>query len=67
MKDSHQENQTNQETQSTNHHPYMGGVTSEAVGHMAYAGKLGGEMVKRMIASVEEDMANGSVKPEDLI
>ncbi|WP_273320699.1 small, acid-soluble spore protein, alpha/beta type [Vallitalea guaymasensis] len=39
---------------------YMGGLTSTQIGSMAGAGKLGGEMVKRMIASVEKEMADNS-------
>ncbi|GMQ62936.1 small, acid-soluble spore protein, alpha/beta type [Vallitalea maricola] len=39
---------------------YMGGLTSAQVGSMAGAGKLGGEMVKRMIASVEKEMVDNS-------
>ncbi|WP_246552223.1 small, acid-soluble spore protein, alpha/beta type [Vallitalea pronyensis] len=43
-----------------------GELTSRQIGSMAKAGQLGGEMVKRMIAGVEQDMADGKVKPEEL-
>lgn len=35
---------------------YMGELTSTQIGSMAGAGKLGGEMVKRMVASIEKEM-----------
>lgn len=38
--------------------PYMGNLTSEQIGSMAKSGKLGGEMVKRMVESEEAKLAN---------
>ncbi len=42
----------------TNEHEYMGDIPSKIIGKMANAGNVGGEMVKRMIASVEQQMIN---------
>jgi len=41
-----------------NNNEYKGDYTTKTVGKMATAGNVGGEMVKRMIASVEQQMAN---------
>ncbi|GKX31317.1 hypothetical protein SH1V18_37970 [Vallitalea longa] len=41
---------------------YMADLTSTQIGSMAGAGKLGGEMVKRMIASVEKEMVESPAK-----
>lgn len=41
-------------------HPYMGNLTSHQIGMMAKSGQLGGEMVKRMITHVEEEMSQGN-------
>lgn len=60
------EKQPEQYQNVTNAHPYMGNLTSHQIGMMARTGQLGGEMVKRMIGNVEKDMAEGSVKPEEL-
>lgn len=38
--------------------PYMGNLTSSQIGNLARTGKLGGEMVKRMVESVENQMVN---------
>lgn len=38
--------------------PYMGNLTNQQIGNMAKSGQLGGEMVKRMIASQEEELMN---------
>lgn len=40
----------------------MGDMKSSAIGRMSSAGNVGGEMVKRMIAAVEQDMANKTSK-----
>jgi hypothetical protein len=37
--------------------PYMGNLTSAQIGQMARAGELGGEMVRRMVAMQEAQMA----------
>lgn len=42
----------------TNEHEYRGDIPSKIIGKMANAGNVGGEMVKRMIASVEQQMIN---------
>lgn len=44
--------------EQTTEHEYMGDIPSKIVGKMANAGNVGGEMVKRMIASVEQQMIN---------
>lgn len=44
--------------EQTTDHEYMGDIPSKIVGKMANAGNVGGEMVKRMIASVEQQMIN---------
>lgn len=36
--------------------PYMGNLTSSQIGYMAKAGVLGGEMVRRMVASSEQEL-----------
>lgn len=41
-----------------NNNEYKGDFTTQTVGKMATAGNVGGEMVKRMIAAVEKEMAN---------
>ncbi|MGY0373113.1 small, acid-soluble spore protein, alpha/beta type [Clostridium sp. JNZ J1-5] len=42
----------------TDKHEYMGDTPSKIVGRMANAGNVGGEMMRRMIASVEQQMVD---------
>lgn len=44
----------------TGEHEYMGDTPSKIVGRMANAGNVGGEMVRRMVASFEQEMVNNS-------
>lgn len=48
----------NEDNATINSKPYMGDLTSSQIGYLASTGKLGGEMVKRMVESVEHQMAN---------
>lgn len=48
-------------------HPYMGNLTSHQIGTMAKAGQLGGEMVRRMVKQVEQEMADGEVDGNSLM
>ena len=48
----------NKDNNIINSKPYMGNLTSSQIGYLASAGRLGGEMVKRMVESVENEMAN---------
>ncbi|MCY6372562.1 alpha/beta-type small acid-soluble spore protein [Clostridium ganghwense] len=44
--------------EQTEEHEYMGDVPTKIASKMARGGNVGGEMVKRMIASVESNMIN---------
>lgn len=60
----------NDNEKSKNNKPadvYMGNLTSHQIGMMAKSGQLGGEMVRRMVQNVEQDMTDGTTKPQDLV
>jgi hypothetical protein len=49
-------NNSNSITNHSESNPYMGEMKSKDIGTLPYAGRLGGEMVRRMIKAQEEKL-----------